>query len=222
MTILVIGCGENTPFRSNISEGVIEYEVTYPEIDSGNIMLEMLPSKMVMHFKKDKYISELKTAAGIIEMSVYADGSKKEMYNLVKIFGDYYALKLNQQEALEMTNTLPDFNIVDLNESATIAEASCQKIELDFNGAKSENYEFCYTNEIDFTNPNWCTPYNSIDGFFLDYIIENYGMTMRLRAIRIIPEPVEDEIFEISDDYEFISSQEFDDLVVKNLKIFME
>ena len=63
----------SAPYHKNISEGTIEYDVTYPELDSGNIMLEMLPSTMVMQFKDGKFRSELKTAAGIIEMSVLAE-----------------------------------------------------------------------------------------------------------------------------------------------------
>lgn len=220
--LFTIGCGENTPFQSNISEGVIEYEVSYPELDSGNIMLEMLPNKMVMHFKDNKFKSELKTAAGIIEMSVMADSKSEEMYNLVKIFSDYYALKMNKAEALILTNTLPRFKINDLNESVTIAEASCKKIELDFQGAKEDNYIFCYTDEIEIASPNWCTPYGAIDGVFLDYIVENYGMVMRLKAVKIYPEDIDDSFFDIDKDYKFISVEEFDDLVVKNLEIFME
>lgn len=222
IVLIAIGCGEHTSFQRNISEGIIEYDVSYPELDSGNIMLEMLPDKMIMQFKGSLYKSELKTAAGIIEMSVLADSESEEMYNLVKIFSDYYALKMNKAEALVLTNKLPSFSTVDLNQTVTIADASCKKIELDFQGAKSENYVFCYTDEIEIPSPNWCTPYWEIEGVFLDYIVENYGLVMRLQAVKIYPEEIEDEVFQIDDDYKFITMQEFDDLVVKNLEIFME
>jgi hypothetical protein len=222
ITFISISCGENTPFQRHLFEGFIEYEVTYPELDSGNIMLEMMPDKMLMHFKDNKFKSELKTAAGIIEISVMADSKTEEMYNLVKIFSDYYALKMNKVEAIQMTNQLPDFTIVDLNETVTIADASCKKIQLDFKGAKPENYTFCYTDEIKIASPNWFTPYNEIDGVLLDYIVENYGMVMRLKAVAIYPEEIEDELFEIDEEYKFISTEEFDDLVVRNLEIFIK
>lgn len=219
---LLNGCGNHAPFEAHLSEGVIEYEVTYPELDSNNIMLEMLPNKMVMTFKEDKYKSELKAAAGVIEMAVLADAKKEKMYNLVKIFSDRYSLELDKTAALAMTNTLPPFQTQFLGEVDKIADANCEKVLIDFGTANSESYIFCYTEEINLKTPNWCTPYHQINGVLLDYVIENYGMTMHLKAIRIIPQEIEDSFFEISDDYEPLSPAEFDALVVKNMEIFME
>jgi hypothetical protein len=221
-TTIIFGCGEEKQFHKHASEGVIEYEVTYPELDSNNIMLEMLPSKMIMTFKKDKFKSELKTAAGIIEMSVIADYSSQKMYNLVKIFSDKYVLEMNKSEALLMTATLPPFQIERQEVSTEIAEASCEKLILNFGSAKKESYTFYETSEVDFIEPNWCTPFHEIKGVLLDYRVENYGMNMRLRAIRIIPGEVEDSEFDIDEDYEDLSPEEFNDLVVRNMEIFME
>lgn len=219
---VVGGCGEHTPFQRDISEGIIEYEVTYPELDSNNIMLEMLPDLMVMKFKKNKYKSELKTAAGIIEMSVLADGSTHTMYNLVKIFSDRYVLKMNQAQARKMTDVLPPFRTEFLDEWETIADAKCQKVLLDFGTAKEESYLFYQTSEIALEDPNWCTPFNEIKGVLLDYRIENYNMHMRLKAIRIIPKEIDDSEFVVGEEYEELTAQEFDALVVKNMEIFME
>lgn len=219
---LIGGCGEHSPFQKDITEGVIEYEVTYPELDSNNIMLEMLPDVMIMKFKKDKYKSELKTAAGIIEMAVLADGSTRTMYNMVKIFSDKYVLEMNEAEALEMTDVLPPFQLEFLDEWETIAEADCQKVLLDFGTAKEESYLFYYTKDINLKDPNWCTPFNHINGVLLDYRVENYNMHMRLKAVRITPEEIDDSEFVVGEEYEQLTSEEFDALVVKNMEIFLE
>lgn len=215
-------CGTDAAFEKDISEGVIEYDVTYPDLDSNNIMLEMLPDKMVMTFKKDKYKSELKTAAGIIEMAVLADASTHTMYNMVKIFSDRYVLRLNHSQAKEMTDVLPPFNTEFLQEWETIANARCQKVLLDFGTSKSESYLFYFTDEINLVDPNWCTPYDQIKGVLLDYRIENYNMDMRLKATKIIPGKVDDAEFVIDDSYQDLTPEEFDALVVKNMQIFME
>lgn len=220
--VAIFGCAEEKPFHKHVSEGVIEYDVTYPELDSSNIMLEMLPSKMIMTFKKDKFKSELKTAAGIIEMSVIADYSTQKMYNLVKIFSDKYVLEMNKSEAIIMTATLPPFQIEKQDEVVKIADAKCDKLILNFGSAKKESYTFYETHEVDLQEPNWCTPYNEIKGVLLDYRIENYGMNMRLRAIRIIPGDVDDDEFKINEGYEDLTPQEFNSLVVRNMEIFME
>lgn len=201
---------------------MIEYEVTYPDLDSNNLMLEMLPDKMVMKFKKDKYRSELKTAAGIIEMSVIADASNYTMQNVVRLFSDKYVLKMNKEEARKMTHVLPSFQLQRLDEEMVIAEADCKKALLDFGTSKSESYIFYYTEDIDLKDPNWCTPFSDIKGVLLDYRIENYEMSMHLRAVKITPMEIDDSEFEIDDSYKELSPEEFEAYVVKNLKTFME
>lgn len=198
------------------------YEISYPEIDSNNLMLEMLPDRMEMKFKDNKYRTELKTAAGIIEMAVVADGPNQMMYNLIKIFSDRFVLPRNKKEAIEMTNALPPFQLTKMNEIDTVAGAVCQKYLLDFGKSENANYTFSATQEIMIDNPNWCTPYYEIPGLLLDYRIENYGMNMHLRAVSIIEEEIDDDEFVIDDRYETLNKKEFDDLIVKNMEIFLE
>lgn len=222
LVVTVVSCSDEGAFEKHITEGVIEYDVTYPELDSDNLMLEMLPSQMKMVFKKDKFKSQLKTGAGIVEMTVIADGEKKMLHNMVKLFSDRYVLSLDEKGAQKMTNVIPPFQIKYVDGVDTIAQAVCKRILIDFGAAKNESYIFAYTDEVDLKNPNWCTPYHEIDGVLLDYRIENYGMNMRLRATRISAEEVDDAEFIVDDRYQSLTLTEFNDLVVKNMKIFME
>lgn len=222
LVLALSACGDDAAFEKDISEGKIIFEVTYPELDAQNLMLEMLPNEMVMTFKKDKYKSELRTGAGIVEMVVIADGEKKLLHNMVKLFSDRYVLSLDQEGTYFLANILPPFQIKYLDGVDTIADAICNRILIDFGASKNESYIFAYTNEIALENPNWCTPYHDIPGVLLDYRVENYGMNMRLRAKQIIPQPVEDSEFVVDDRYQPLTQAEFDELVVKNMKIFME
>jgi len=220
--VLITRCGEDDAFEKHLTEGVIEYELSYPELDSNNLMLEMLPDEMVMHFKEDKFRSELKTGAGIVEMTLIANGADRQMHNMVKLFSDRYVLSLDQQGAREMVNVIPPFQIKNLDGIDTIADAACKRVLIDFGAAKNESYIFAFTDEVGMIEPNWCTPYHEIQGVLLDYHIENYGIVMHLRAKRIIAEEVEDELFVVDERYQELSKEEFDDLVIKNMKIFME
>ena len=145
------------------------------------------------------------------------------MYNLVKIFSDHYALKMNRDQALEMTGVLPAFEIIQHEEQMNIAGANCKKNRTRLQRRKGRKLHiFYFTDEVELAEPNWCTPYHEIQGVFLDYRIENYGMVMRLLATEITSEEIDDDAFIVYDDYKYISAEEFDEMVVKNLKIFME
>jgi hypothetical protein len=215
-------CKEDAGFQKHITEGIIEYEVSYPELEKSNLMLEMLPSEMVMTFKEDKFKSELKTGAGIVEMTIIADGGKRKMYNMVKLFTDRYVLEVDEAGARALTDAVPPFQMKLLDGKDTIAAAVCKRILIDFGQAKNESYIFAFTDEIALKSPNWCTPYYDIEGVLLDYRIDNYGMNMRLRAKKIIPQSISDEVFIVDDRYEKLTRKEFDELVVENMKVFME
>lgn len=222
LAAILHGCGEDAAFEKHITEGIIEYDVTYPELEEDNLMLEMLPDEMIMTFKEDKFKSELKTGAGIVEMSLIADGEKRQLNNMVKLFSDRYVLKLNESETQEFVDVLPPFRMEFLDGTDTIADALCKRILIDFGQAKTESYIFAFTDEIALKSPNWCTPYRDIEGVLLDYRIDNYGMVMRLKARKIIPKDIPDEAFVVDDRYQELTRKEFDELVVENMKIFME
>lgn len=219
---MMVSCSEEKPFEKNLDQGIIEYEITYPDLDSNDIMLEMLPDKMIMKFKNDKFKSNMSAGAGLIEMGIMIDGSQRKMYNLVKIFGDRYVLELTGDEVKSMTDVLPPFQLKELDEDMKIADADCHKVLLDFGIAKSESYIFFYTHDIKVENPNWYTPFSEIDGVLLDYRIENYNMHMRLRATKIIPQEINDSEFTIDDRYQHLDKDEFDKVVVQNMTAFME
>lgn len=219
---LAQSCAEEKKFTKDISQGIIEYEVTYPDLDSNDIMLEMLPDKMVMTFKNDKFKSNMSAGAGLIEMGIMTDATTRTMYNLVKIFGDRYVLELSGDDVKQMTDVLPPFQLKNLDEEMVIAEAACEKVLLDFGISKSESYIFFYTRDIKLKDPNWYTPYNEIEGVLLDYRIENYNMHMRLKATKIIAQEIDDSEFVIDDSYETLTKEEFDKIVVQNMTAFME
>jgi len=222
LAITVISCSEEGAFKKHITEGVIVYDVTYPELDSDNLMLEMLPNEMKMTFKDDKFKSQLKTGAGIVEMTVIANGEQKLLHNMIKLFSDRYVLTLDEDDALKFTNVIPPFQINYIDGVDTIAQAVCNRILIDFGAAKNESYIFAFTDEIALKSPNWCTPYHEIEVVLLDYRVENYGMNMRLRATSISSEEVDDSEFIVDERYQSLSVSEFNELVVKNMKIFME
>lgn len=221
-TLFFTGCQDDAAFEKHVTEGIIRYDVSYPDLPSGNLMLEMLPDEMVMTFKEDKFKSELKTGAGIVEMTIIADGQKKILFNMVKLFSDRYVLELDEEGAKDLVDVLPPFQVKYLDGTDTIASALCKRILIDFGAAKNESYIFAYTDEIALKSPNWCTPYSEIEGVLLDYRIDNYGMNMRLKAKQIIPQEVSDDVFVVDERYQALSREEFDELVVENMKIFME
>lgn len=221
IVLFFTACNNSEGFQADISEGIIEYKVSYPMLDSNDLMLDMMPEKLIMKFKDDRYKTELKAAAGIIETCYIANSTDRTLINMVKIFSDKYAMVLNESQTAAM-NELPPFRLEFLEDPMVIAEANCNKVLVDFGIGRDESVFLYYTNEIKLKDPNWCTPFGKIDGVLLDYYLENYNMVMHLQAERIIPAEIDDSEFELPAEYKVLSKEDFDRVVVANLETFME
>ena len=70
-----------------------------------------------------------------------------------------------------------------------------------------------YTNDIGISHSNWYTPFREIEGVLLEYQVRKYNYEMRLTALEVIKEEINDNVFSVPGDYENISKQEMDKIL---------
>jgi len=209
-------------FRNNISEGIIEYQIEYPDIDSNNIMRELMPDKMVLKFKGDRFKTELKAAAGIVETNFISNASEQTLTSMVKLFSERYAIVMDQQQTKKFNSAYPSHTLTPVEETAEIAGVTCKKILVDFGTSRGEDTYFYYTDEIALTQPNWGTPFPDIQGVLLDYEMENYDVRMHLTATNIWAQKIDESEFDLPESYRLMSYDEFQQKVTKDLGSFSE
>ncbi|NQV53282.1 MAG: hypothetical protein HQ500_08860 [Flavobacteriales bacterium] len=91
----ITSCSSDTGGSSELSEGEILYEVSYPDLDTDGAIVMMLPKELKFTFKDHKMKTSFKTAAGILKMEVISDADTYEMINTIEIFGDQYGVKID-------------------------------------------------------------------------------------------------------------------------------
>lgn len=206
MTLLWTSCSnESSIFGKTIDQGKIEYSVSFPHMDEDNVMASILPDKMSIFFKDNKYLSEFNTYGGVFKNKVSIDTEKREYSQMLKIFKKRLACKYDRVDIDEMMQDFPPFTIIESNLRDTLAGIPCKLAKGVFYDIDAEEIDIYYTDKIKVDNPNWCTPFSELDGFLMGYDVDMFDIRMRLMAQDIQELTVEEKDFEIADDYKLVS-----------------
>jgi hypothetical protein len=77
-------------FHPKLSEGEIEYDVTYPAMEADNVMAEFMPKSMTYKFKNNKFITDLSAGMGMFRANFIGDCETHKMTHLVKMVNKKY------------------------------------------------------------------------------------------------------------------------------------
>ncbi len=181
---LIVACDKISEqvFDQRINEGIIEYEITFPELGSESITASLLPEKMVYRFSENCFASNFETAGGIFQNNITADYETKNLEHKLKVFRKKIKVDMEESQVLRMLTQYPHMTVINTNQVDTIAGFPCKKALIVFEAMDSQEIEVYYTQHIKMNNPNWCTPYHEIDGVLMAYEIEEFGVRMRLEA----------------------------------------
>ena len=197
-------------FHRNIKEGMIEFKITYPETEAGDLMAGILPHEMVLKFKDNKTAGELSAGMGVFKTALIANPVTKVVTQLLKIMNKKYALVLDSNEITNLYSELPEMKIHFVDETKEIAGYKCNKAIVTFKDNIKEEFSIYYTNDIGISNSNWPTPFHEISGVLLEYQVRKYNYEMRLTAVKVTKAKIEDSVFDIPPDYEEISQEDMD------------
>lgn len=213
---LMVSCAEVDDGR--LAEGSIEYQVTYPKMDPNSIMAELLPTQMILQFKNNNWHSDLSAGFGMFRMNVINNGNDHEMMQMMKLINEKYVVSYNEEEAQKSLKSFPEMSIEQTGNTKMIATYECKEAIVTLYGdTTTATFNIYYTNEIRLEEPNWFTQYAGIDGVLMEYQVDRYDLCTRFTAIEVLPKEVDDELFEVPDQYEIL---EEDEMTTKMQEIF--
>lgn len=212
--IILSSCKDSV---SDKSEGVIEYNVTYPKMDKTNFMLSFMPKEMKMYFKDNKYITTVSAGMGTFKTEFVCDQAADEFFQLVKLINKKYVLKLTGEEIPNTLKNLPEYQIEFVDEYKEILGYVCKKAIVTVNNENNDAFTVYYTKDIKIESPNWCNQFAPIDGVMLEYQYDKYDICMRFEAKKVTFEKVKDKVFEIPSEYKAVT---FDEMEQEMTEIF--
>lgn len=209
MSFLVAACSEisKNVFDKTIDEGIIEYDVSFPELGDESLTATLLPNKMTYVFKGDAFASYFEAAGGVFKNRIIANKEDKVVEHQLKVFRKKIKVMMNERDVMKMITDYPKMAVINTEETDTIAGFFCNKAMLVFEDVNLPEISVFYTKDINMKTPNWCTQYHEIDGVLMAYEIEEFGVRMKLKAKSVKPIEVEEEMLNPTGDYQAISRE---------------
>ncbi|MEO8068553.1 MAG: hypothetical protein ABI599_12730 [Flavobacteriales bacterium] len=188
--------------HKKLTEGVIEYALTFPDYDPEGLMAGMLPEKTTLTFSETQQAAELTAGMGVFRTSMITNNERRQMDYHLSVLSKKLVSHLVEKDMAVFNKEEPAMAILWTNETDTIAGYPCKKAIAIYDGLDQPEIELWYTDRIEMKDPNWFGPYKQIPGVLLRYTVVQYGMRMHLSAISITPGAVDPRKFEVKTDHE--------------------
>ncbi len=195
-----------TSFKSNLEtfEGEITYAITYLKVPAELAGMEsMLPKNvsMLLSGRKSKIVQEVMGGSQI----VIADENDGSGDMLMDMMGMKIHVHMSKEELDKETASVKT-TINELNETKQILGYACKKAEMIVDG---KSMEVWYTDKIDAFHKD----FEKLDGFPLEYITTEEGMTIKMTASKIDERKLDKAEFEIPSGYQTYTLEELGKLM---------
>ena len=195
-----------------ISSGVIEYDISYPNPSEVTMSMDLMPKTLTYRFNEHNTCSEISAGMGALKTIVLTNFEKKNIVQTLNLLGKKYKVEFNKAAIDSMYSAEPSIKFETTEETKKIAGYDCHKVKCstkDANGALI-NYEIFYTKAIKASHVNWFNIYKDIDGMLMQYRVKRYGITMNFTAKTVSEEGADDAAFQLEGEYKDIPAAEMD------------
>lgn len=196
----------------DISEGVIEYDISYPKMDPNSMMVQGLPDKAYLRFKNDDVVNDMSGMMGLISITYIAKKSTNSVAQTLTLINKKYVADITAEEMTKMNSEYIE-SVETGKNVKEIAGFKCKEAIVKLKNGESV-YAY-YTNDIGISNPNWSNPYTKIDGVLMDFQMERYGLAMHLVAKQVSQQKIDDAAFDISDEHKKIPFPELEKILIE-------
>lgn len=183
------------------SEGKVDYAVSYPNSGLPKESISMLPTQTQVWFKGEKSRFDMKMGLGI-SMNTIID--QNTITILMDVMGNKTAIKKDISEENGDKSTLKSLKISYESDTKELAGYLCKKAVVNTNDG---DLIIWYTPNITGNN-KWNDSFNGINGFPLEFNMKTGQLEMHLIAEKVVLEKVNDTIFSIPSDFNYLSEEE--------------
>ena len=215
--LATISCKSLADF-GKIHEGKIVYAIEYPKEEGQTSLVSLLPETMEMKFKNNNSVINITGFMKVFNLIYISNFKTRTNYSMFRIMNQKMMYKADFSEYPFGYKTMQDLKLTYTDDTLTICGYKCKKILAYCPEASPLPYELYYTNDIGIKSPNTNTPYRNIDGVLLSFQVRLNNISMKMRAVEVVSEDVDDAEFIIPDDYQSVSREELEAFVDSYMK----
>ena len=190
-------------------KGIITYKISYSGTELDAQTKAMLPKMMIYKIKDNLARTEMDLGAMGNQVQII-NGNEKIVYNLMDMMGQKMVIKMTEAEINEEMDKQPEIKVEHYDETKEIAGYECKKAVVSFEDAGTKtSFIVYYTDELGGSALNFENPmFKDIDGVLMEFEMEQGPMTMKLEAVSVKKENIDDSEFVVPDDYKELTKEE--------------
>ena len=203
-SLLLCACGTGL-LDDRVSEGTIEYALTFPDYDPNGIMAGMLPERTMLSFNKSQQVAELSAGMGIFRTMMQVDNTGRTMDYHLSMMGKKIMANMKGRDMDLFNADYGNPTILFTTDLDTIAGYPCRKAVAVFDRLQQREIELWYTDRISIKDPNWFGPFAEVPGVLLRYDMVQNGIRMHLDAIEVTPGSIDPAKFKADKGFETVA-----------------
>lgn len=206
--LFIFLAGYSTVQAQKSFEGIVVYDITYPESDLEQDIMAMLPDKMTTRISGTYKSNEtLSAMSNQVEITNSEDMSR---IILIDVMGQKFAIESTKEEIEKENAETGDPVIQYLDDTREIAGYTCKKalVTTKDDRGKEHEMEVYYTEELITDDLFFEGKLRNLKGLPLEYTITTDQMKMVFTASEIKKGGVKKKDFEVPDDYKYVTEDE--------------
>ncbi len=209
--LLLINCSREK--KPALTEGRIEFQITYEQEKVGGYSAHLLPAKMTMEFRDNLVKNTIQGGMGFFNLVNLSDLNNYQFITYLKFIDKRYIFKGDKNEPPCCFGLLDGMDIEFTRQTKDIIGFECRKAIASFPEGHIESFDIWYTEDLQLDKPNGNTPFQKIPGVLLEFntIMGNANMHMVARNCDVTRIPA--RIFELPKNYKRVSKAEIETIL---------
>jgi GLPGLI family protein len=197
------GCSSKSKPDHKINEGIITYSVSYFSTEKENPIISLLPNKVELLFKNNNICLISEGYLGFFSTKFISKYKNEKSNILLKVLSNKLSYEFSRDEIAFVYNQKAPRKIEYIDSTKQIAGYECKKAKVYFNDDAETQIDIFYTLEIGLKSPNRNTPLYQIPGVLMEFETSMNKVKTKFTAQSINLDPVNEEIFNIPEEYKF-------------------
>ncbi|WP_232526580.1 hypothetical protein [Marinilabilia rubra] len=212
---LLWGCESKKKKGSpEISEGSVEYTISYtPEIMEKSFSF-LLPEKMTYYFRDGSERISFKGELGLYSLDFISDHSTDSSSTLLKIINKKMFVPSSESKKLFIFRSLKEGQVKFIKDSTrTILGYESHKATIHLNDKQKTEIEVWYTPEISTPTTNKNTPFSEVPGVMLEFSIYFNDVLFKLTPKTVEKTQLPESLFAVPPDYSATTIEEIEQTI---------
>lgn len=199
-----VGCGKNT-HSGSVSEGTVEYAMSFPDFPSDGLMAGILPEKTILSFSAGRQHLDMSAGMGVFRTGILVNNEPNRLDYHMSVLGKRMVAEMTTLDLEQINKDSKAMSIIYTDEVDTIAGMPCRKALAMYDRVERPQVELWYTDRIELSDPNWFSPYREVPGVLLRYEMVQYGIRMRFDAVAVNAKEVDEKLFTVRTDHDRVA-----------------